>query len=153
MSCKRRAGRKKNRKLILSWKEHWGCLCELVNRCIDQKEPPSDEQEDEFHRLHTWFAINRANFIPIWQNFEQFRTSGAHEEWDKYDPRTKMLHEHWRDPFSVIYQAPSLKQAIISWGILKSGMDHWLNEYQDKFPFKHALVVLHERLEELLASQ
>lgn len=64
-----------------------------------------------------------------------------------------MLSEHWTDPFSVIYQAETLKDAIISLGVLEGGTEHWLNEYQDKSPFKHALRILQERLDELISSE
>jgi len=140
------------RKLVLSWKQKWDALSQLVSQCIDQKEPPTPQQEKVFQQLHHWFIINRSNFLPLWHNFSVSRTKADHESWDSYDPRKKMLHEHWKDPFSVIYKAPSLKEAILSWGILDNGPDHWLNKYQDKSPFKHALNIVAENLEELAAS-
>jgi hypothetical protein len=138
--------------LILSWKEHWDSLCDLVNKCIDQPKPPTDKQENEFYELHRWFINNRTLFLPIWRAFERNRTSSNHEHWRDFDPRTKMLKDHWEDPFSVIYQAETLKDAIISLGVLEDGTEHWLNKFQDKSPFKHALRILQERLDELISS-
>lgn len=151
VACKRIRIRSQNHKLIISWQRHWDSMCDLFIKCIDQPQPPTDEQEDEFRNLHEWFVKNRANFLPIWHSFSHNRTQNNHESWSEYDPRTKILYKNYEDPFSVIYQATSLKSAIISLGVLTGGVSHWLNEYQDKFPFKHALKILQERIVELLS--
>lgn len=143
-----------NRRLIISWTKKWNALAQLVSDCINQKEAPTLMQEEAFQQLHNWFIHNRSKFLPLWYGFYYHTRSQAnHEHWDKYDPRTKMLHNNAADPFSVIYNARSLQEAILSWGLLEGGFsDHWLNTHQDKLPFQHALHLLTERLEELSES-
>ena len=140
------------RKLILSWNKEWYALSQLISQCIDQKEPPTPEQEESFQKLHHWFITNRSKFVPLWRHFQYSRTEAHCERWSEYDPRAKILRERWEDPFSVIYNAPSLKQAILLLGVSEGGVHHWLNEYQDKYPFKHAVKIMTEWLEELATS-
>lgn len=112
---KNKAYTEEEKQIAKDWTMQWLQFFDLINNVTGTDEPPhnppppTDEDEISYQKLRLWFLDNELRFLPLWNEFCEYRKSCHGEEVENLeDIDEKGFAAFMDNPFGYYYAARTL---------------------------------------------